>query len=280
MRRFGTLALMLATGTFALAQQPVKAPSASGVVPAAGSALPVVQAKAVAPDAKTLAHLVAWEKSMGDVKEFYAEATRTVTDKLRLSKKVYSAPMWLSKPSLLRVDLNLLTGDPKNPKQLQEMFISNGKTFYHYDLVAKERNSASLTGNASSQLLMLQLMAGLTTKEITERFTVKTLLEDENFVYLGILPVMAEDKENFQAMKLTLCGAKFAERAYIPRRIEMEDGKTLDVWDFPDPKVNPKGIEPEKTFKIIDIPKDWADKSYDAPKTTTKPMTRPMTPLK
>ena len=284
MWRFGTLALVLVTGSLAFAQQPgtgnFKAPAAGAVVPAGGNALPMVQPKPTVPDAKTIAHLDAWEKSMGNVKEFYAAATRTVTDTLRKSKKTYEAPMWLSKPNYLRVDLKLIPGDPNAKPQLHEMFVSNGKSFYHYNLAAKERNSASITANANSQLLLLQLMAGLTTKDITSRFTVKTMQENDDFVYLGILPVLAEDKENFQSMVLVLCAKRFGERAYIPRQIIMDDGKTLDTWDFADPKVNPKGIDIKETFKIIDIPKDWADNKLDGPKPTSRGTSRPTTPVK
>jgi hypothetical protein len=60
----------------------------------------------------------------------------------------------------------------------------------------------------------------------------------------------------------------------------MDDGKSLDTWDFADPKVNPKGIKIDETFKVIDIPKDWADNKLDGPKPTSRGSTRPTTPVK
>jgi len=277
MPMFRRLCLGVAAGamtiTSAVAQQPsVKAPQLGApVIPAGGNILPVAApARPIAPDAKTLAHLQAWESGMANVKQYYCLATRTVTEQLRKTPKVQEAQIWLSKPYWLRVDMCVPGKKSNDPGALEQFFLSDDKTFYHVHMLEKQRTTAAINGNSSTQLLVLQLMAGLTAKDVTNRFTVKTDAENENFVRLLIYPVYAEDKENFQVMSLTLFSARVEQKAYIPRQIVIDDGKSQDIWDFPAPMVNPKGMGVE-TFGVPKLPAGFKDNKLDGPKSLAKP---------
>ena len=256
--------------------QPVRAQTVpSGGCPTGGaSALPVSAAHPVAPDAVTMKHLEGWEGAMKSVKTFYASATMTDLDPALKREAKFTAEMWLLKPNLARLDVTkALAKDQKATVADIKMYISTGRMIYEYDGAAKKRTSAALGPNGAGNNLLLDIMSGMSARQITERFTVRTIKQDENFVYLEVKPVFKVDKEEFETLTLVLCGPQFKDRAYIPRRVVLtkQSGQGPNVagpsetWDFPDPKVNPNGIT-EKTFAAFDIPKDWTDERKDLPK--------------
>jgi TIGR03009 family protein len=283
MRRAGFLLTSVLVGSVAVAQQPVtptqplqpvggfQTPTQPQPQPPTqpAGALPVAAPAApVAPDAATLQHLQGWERAMGNVKAFYAAATRSDQEVALKREAQFTVEMWLLKPNMARMDVTkvLPKGQQPTPADMK-MYISTGRTLYLYDGAVRKRTQAALgTGGAGNNLL-LDLMAGMTAKQITERFTVSTLKQDANFVYLEVKPVFRADKEEFEKLVLVLCGPQFQDRAYIPRRIQFtrEGGASTETWDFPDPKVNPKGIA-EATFAPIDLPKGWTDEKLDLPK--------------
>lgn len=258
--------------------QPVKAqtvPTSGGQPSGGASALPVSTAQPAAPDAATMKHLESWEAAMKGVKTFYAAATMVDQDPILKREAKFNAEMWLLKPNYARLDVIKALPKGQAPAMAdQKMYISTGKMIYEYDGAAKKRTSAALGPNGAGNNLLLDIMSGMSAKQITERFTVRTIKQDENFVYLEVKPVYKVDKEEFETLTLVLCGAQFKDRAYIPRRVVLtkQSGQGPNVagpsetWDFADPRVNPNGIG-EKTFVAFDIPKDWTDEKKDLPRT-------------
>lgn len=221
------------------------------------------------PDEKTLKHLAGWEGAMKDVKTYYAAATMTETNTLLKRESKFDVSIWLMTPNLARMDMGKAAAAGKEKSPPDHMIISTGKTLYDYDGTRKTRTSAALGPGGAGNNLLLDLMSGMKAKQVAERFTVSTAKEDDNFVFLEVKPVFAADKEEFETITLVLCGAKFKERAYIPRMVilKRDNGQTTETWDFEDPKVNPKGID-EKTFNPVDIPRDWKDELRVLPRAT------------
>jgi TIGR03009 family protein len=214
-----------------------------GVQP--GGAAPVAVPTPVPPDATTLQHLTNWEAAMKEVKTFYAAATMVDKDVPKKREARFTAQMWLMKPNLARMDQVKELPKGQQPTLAdQKMYISTGRTLYLYDGFEKKRTQAALGPGGAGNNLLLDIMAGMSVKQVTDRFTVKTIKQDENFVYLEVKPVYRVDKEEFDSLTLVLCGAKYQDRAYIPRMIVLNKagGEQTETWDFPDPKVNPNGI--------------------------------------
>jgi TIGR03009 family protein len=286
MRRAGfVLASLVSVGSMAFGQQtqpplqpvggfggqPVKAQTvpAGGATPTGGAnALPVSSTQPGVADAATLKHLEGWEGAMKGVKTFYAAATMKDQHLGMKREADFTAEMWLLKPNLARMDVVKAVPKGQQPTAADmKMYISTGKTIYVYDGAQKKRTQAALGPGGAGNNLLLDIMSGMSAKQVGERFAVRTTKQDANFVYLEVKPVYKVDKEEFETLTLVLCGPQFQQRAYIPRRVVLakQDGQT-ETWDFPDPKVNPDGIK-EPTFTPIDLPKGWTDEKQELPRT-------------
>lgn len=253
--------------------KPPTTPGGGGVLPTGGqlpvTTPPAVKAPAVPPatDEKTTKHLQGWEAAMKEVRTYYAKATMTESDPVMKREAKFDVSIWLMTPTLARMDMAKPPAAGKDPGPAEKMIISDSKTIYEYDLGRKTRTRAALGPGGAGNNLLLDLMSGMKAKQVTDRFTVTTAKEDDNFIFLEVKPFYAQDKEEFETLTLVLCGPKFGGRAYIPRMVILKrnDGRTTETWDFPDPKVNPKGID-EKTFNPVDIPRDWKDDLRVLPK--------------
>jgi TIGR03009 family protein len=206
-------------------------------------------------------HLEGWEAAMKTVDTYYAAATMTEANTALKRDTKFNVSVWLMKPNLARMDMGKPPAtNAKEAPAPDKMIISNGKSIYEYDGPRKVRTSAALGPNGAGNNLLLELMSGPSAKALANRFTIITNKEDENFVILEVKPVFPNDKEEFDTLTIALCGAKFRERAYIPRMVVMkrDGGQTTETWDFEDPKVNPKGID-ATTFTPVPIPVGWKD---------------------
>ncbi len=263
------------TPTAPTAPPPQTRPTTPGVVPVAGQlpSDPPVKAAPPAPtppDAKTASHLDGWETAMKKVETYYAAATMTEANTLKKQDTKFDVSVWLLTPNMARMDMAKAAPQGKDPNPPDKMIISTGKTIYEYDGVRKVRTSAQLGPGGAGNNLLLELMTGPSAKGLAGRFTITTGKEDENFVFLEVKPVFAVDKEEFETLTVVLCGAKFKDRAYIPRMVilKRDAGQTVETWDFPDPKVNPKGIT-AATFNPVEVPKGWKDEMRVIPRGAT-----------
>jgi TIGR03009 family protein len=288
MRRAGfVLASVLSAAPLALAQQPPQPPQTplqpvggfggqpggGAKPPTGGAALPVSAAK---PDEATLKHLEGWEAAMKGVKTFYAAATMVDRDPGLRREVQFTAALYLMKPNLVRMDVTKALPKGQQPAAAdQKMYISTGKMLYEYDGAQRKRTSAALGPNGAGGNLLLDIMSGMSAKQVADRFKVSTIKQDDNYVFLEVRPIYQVDKEEFESLTLVLCGAKFGARAYIPRRVVMtkQAGQKLgeagpsETWDFEDPIVNPaKGIT-EEIFAPVKLPDGWKDESREAPRT-------------
>jgi TIGR03009 family protein len=259
MRRAGfVLASVLSAAPLALAQQqpPLQPVGGFGGQPAGGGAKPTggtspgaaVPASIPKPDEATMKHLDGWEGAMKNVKTFFADAT-LVDREVALKREVqFTARLYLSKPNLVRMDVTKVLPKGQPPTLADsKMYISTGKMLYEYDGAAKKRRSAPIGPNGAGGNLLLDIMSGMSAKQVTDRFQVGTIKQDADYVYLEVKPVFQVDKEEFESLQLILCGAKFGGRAYIPRRVILTKagGQQTETWDFDDPRVNPDGFKPE-----------------------------------
>ncbi len=299
MRRFLTcLPLFALAMPIAVAQQQVgpngvKAPTLGQPLLQTGSTeLPNVS-RPKAPDQVTLTHLRGWEAAMKEVKTYYSEATLTTKDTATEREKTYVAKMWLLKPNLARIDIEVPPAKPGAAPDLETMVISNGKMMFHYDVLSRLRKSFNLGPNGTGNNVLMELMVGMSVEQLTNRFEVSTLGSDGNFIQLKILPFHPEDKEDFTSITMYLCDPKFKDRAYVPRQVVINGSLTSydgnkqkqEIWDFPDPKVNPRGKNnqegiTEAFFKPVPVPLGWKDEYVDRQRNTPAPAPGPRQPGK
>lgn len=274
MRRAGfALASFLAAST-AAAQSPVPGAPQPPVARPVGQPQPPAPQPAPAPaapvDAVTLAHLKGWEKAMADVKTFAVKATMTLTDKATERSETFTGDIWCMAPN--RTRLNLVKQVPPTVKSNGEEFtayICNGKLVYYYDGAAKTVTVAKLGPNGAGNNLLLDIMAGMTAQNALARFDIRALKPNQPndpYVYLELKPKFKEDAGEFEVMQLILIPPTVAGRAYLPRRVKVTKpgGQKVEMWDFPDPQVNPNGIE-EKHFLGVKPPDGWKVQQADLP---------------
>lgn len=211
---------------------------------------------------------------MSGMKTFAVKAEMTVKDKATDRSEKFTGDIWCMAPNLTR--LNLVKQLPPNVKATGEefmAFICNGKVVYHYDGAAKTVTVAKIGPNGAGNNLLLDLMGGMTAKNAAARFDIqalKPLDPKDPYIYLELKPRWKEDKSEFESMQLILIPPSVGDRAYLPRRVKVfkPGGQKLEEWDFPDPKVNPKGIEAEH-FQGVKPPADWKVQQADLPQSPT-----------
>jgi len=286
MRRAGFALASFLTTSLALAQPPVPgAPQPPVARPVGQPQPPAPQPAPAAPvDAVTMAHLKGWEKAMADVKTFAVKATMTLTDKATERSEKFTGDIWCMAPN--RTRLNLVKELPPNVKPTGEEFtayICNGKLGYYYDGAAKTVTVAKLGPNGAGNNLLLDIMAGMTAENALARFDIRAMKPNDpkdQYLYLELKPKFKEDAGEFEVMQLILIPPTVpGGRAYLPRRVKVTKpgGQKIEMWDFPDPQVNPKGIE-EKDFLGVKPPAGWKVQQVDVP--TAQPPKASVAPVK
>jgi len=128
---------------------------------------------------------------------------------------------------------------------------------------------AKLGPNGAGNNLLLDIMAGMTAENALARFDIRAMKPNDpkdQYLYLELKPKFKGDAGEFEVMQLILIPPSVAGRAYLPRRVKVTKpgGQKIETWDFPDPQVNPKGIE-EKHFLGVKPPDGWKVQQADLP---------------
>ncbi len=229
-----------------------------------------------APDPKLVGHLNGWEAAMKGVEKFAVKATMVKKDLISKRESNFTGDIWCMKGGLARLSIYKTVGKDEKPNPADFMaYICNGEMLYEYDGGAKVVTTVALGKQGAGNNLLLDLMSGMTAKTALERFDLKLLKTDENYVYIEAKPRTAEDKAEFETMTLVLCDANKKGRAYIPRMVVLRkaNGQWTETWDFPDPKVNPEEVQRQdfEPLKLDKLPPGWRVQKADAPKNLPVP---------
>lgn len=229
-----------------------------------------------APDPKLIGHLNGWEAAMKGVEKFAVKATMVKKDLISKRESNFTGDIWCMKGGFARLSIFKTVGKDEKPNPADFMaYICNGEMLYEYDGGAKVVTTVALGKQGAGNNLLLDLMSGMTAKTALERFDLKLLKVEKPYVYIEAKPKTAEDKAEFETMTLVLCDSEVKGRAYIPRMVILRkaNGQWTESWDFPDPKVNPDGIERKdfEPMKVADLPAGWRVQKADAPKNLPVP---------
>jgi TIGR03009 family protein len=264
-RFFSASAVMMILAGFVQAQTaPIPQPQAPVAgLPAAPAARPVV-------DPKVIKHLQGWEATMKGYSTFAVTANLTKKDLTTKRDSKFTADIWCMKPNLARMSLKkqLAPDEKANPNDMMA-YICTGTGIYQYDGAQKKLTTIPLGKNTSGNVLLLDLMGGMTARDALARFDFTLLKEDASYIYLEVKPVLLQDKEEFQTMTMVLCNPENpATRGleYVPRMVILRqaNGQQEEVWDFPKPIMNPKEITKEH-FVPQHPGKDWTIENIKPP---------------
>lgn len=246
-------------------------------VPPGAAVPPPIPAAVAAPNQKLDAHLAAWERTMGDLKNFRFELNLERKDPAATGvfkdTKKYTGVVLCMKPTFARLRLDY-EGDPKD----FEAFICNGKAVYAYNGLQKtitEHKMPDPKQNAGSGNLILDFMTGMKAADFKSRFAIEIKKEDDYYIYLDIKPILGKDKQEFQQLRLALYGPKVKEFAYLPAEVFMvKPNNESEHWKLKKPQKNLPGID-AKVFQYENVP---GFRFQRAPEEKAVPPVRPGVP--
>jgi len=259
MKRWILAAAWAGCATTLLAQAPPAGPTPPAVAPAPAPA----PAQAAAIDPVLWQHLVNWETVMKGASSFYCVGTKTkeVLVGARKGKQSYKTDIMCQMPSKARMNVTALAapGQNSDPNDYAA-YIATKSLILEYDGNDKRLIETRLPPGSYKGMLLLDFLSGaITAKAAVERFDIKFLGEDANYLHLELKPKTPEDLADFEKMTLVLFRNLPGQPAYLPRQvvINRNKGQELELWDFPKPAINVNGIK-ESFFDPVAIPdKAW-----------------------
>jgi TIGR03009 family protein len=246
------LAITLVGATVAPAQQPPATPTA--------------------PDqSKLLPHLEKWEKTMAGLDSLVIECRRT--DK---SATFGRTDLLIGKAFFMKDKSDIFAliqmermdkADPtkKDKSGYYERLVCNPTAFYQYEAAEKKIKFLQLPprkAGAATDDNLLAFLFGMSAKQATERYKLKLVKEDKDYVYVEVLPMRTEDKVDFEMARICL-----DRDTYLPRQLWFRQNNGDEVtWDLPSITKNAK-ID-RKYFEKPELPKGW---TFDEIKKEPKP---------
>ncbi len=245
MRTFSTIGLLVG-GSIALAQTPGQPAVNLTPIGQQPPAAPVM----LNPQANRLhALLLQWEQKMKTVTALKADVTRTETDAISKSTKVWKGQAKFLRPdrASLRVDLTA-----SNPPQY-EHYIYTGAYLYEYAPLTKKLRIHELAPQPGQMVddNFLNFVFAMKAQEALNRYDLTLLKEDENYVYISDVPKFPADRQDFTQARLALWAKNF-----LPREVRFEspnkDTVQWDIWP-----IDPAAKLTSADFAPPQPPKDW-----------------------
>jgi TIGR03009 family protein len=147
----------------------------------------------------------------------------------------------------------LVKADPP----VYERFICNPTACYEYVPQEKKirfRQIPAGKGGKGADDNLLSFLFNTNAKKAMERYKLKLVKEDENYVYVEVLPTIPADKVDFQVA--TVC---LDRDTFLPRQLRFrQNNGDVVVWDLPSIEKNKK-LE-RKMFDKPDLPLENGEK--------------------
>ncbi len=216
--------------------------------------LPPAAAPAAAPQPalsqELWQHLVNWEAVMKGAKNFYCEGKKIQETKVgaRKGRKESRTEIRCQMPSKARMVLSAIPGpgEKADPNDF-DLYIATSDLILEYDGNNKRLIETRLPPGSMKGMLLLDFISGaITARAAAERFDIKLLKEDANYLYLELKPRKPEDLGDFESMVLVLFRNVEGQPAYLPRQVVVMRNKNQEeeTWDFPRPAINVQGFGP------------------------------------
>jgi len=251
MRAVGkALAGLMLVAVAAQAQQPANTP---GVSPGATTApvLPPGGATLPAADPVLDKHLLGWEKEMQAATNFYADFDLTMIEATFKREQKYKGSVLCAKPNFAR-----LRKDNASNSLDYEAYICNGRAIYEYRGLEKTITEHKLPpGGGTGDNLMLDFLSGMKAEDAKRRFKITLFKEDQHYIYLDIVPLLARDQQDFRQVRFALFGPNVPapHRAYLPVQVYLvKPNGDAETWAFKGQKVGVAGVD-QKVFEYVPI---------------------------
>ena len=219
--------------------------------PPAGPAPPATAPAAAPREALSPAlwqHLVNWETVMKGASNFYCEGKKISETKVgvRKGKREMRTEIRCQMPSKARMVLSAIPGpgEKADPNDF-DLYIATSNLILEYDGNNKRLTETKLPPGGNKGMLLLDFISGaITARAAAERFDIRLLKEDANYLYLELKPRTAQDLGDFESMVLVLFRNVEGQPAYLPRQVVVMRNKNQEeeTWDFPRPAINVQGF--------------------------------------
>jgi TIGR03009 family protein len=217
-------------------------------------------------DPKLNGLLKEWENKMRKVDRFMVDCKRVETDELKGKSRNYKGQARYLKPNFALLDL---TNVEKEEASDRELMVSNGDKLYEFKIRDKLVMVHDMPKNGgANDSTFLNFLLGLDASEVQKRYdlTLKKANEGEGYIYIGILPKLPGDKQEFKEAELVLYSQWIADIqpknparadwAFLPARLWFRaPNGNQSTWTFEnyDLKANLKA----ESFIPPQWPKDW-----------------------
>jgi TIGR03009 family protein len=206
------------------------APVAAQVQPGQGQ-----PAQQPTPEQKLDNYLLRWEQEMTRVQTLMAQLARTETDTTFNQKKKYvgSAQYMKSGSGPGALNMAMLVMYEEGKQDFAEKYVCTGTYLYVWHVPTKEVRIHKLPPPQPGQVgndSFLHFLFGMRAADAKQRYDLKLLGEDQNYIYIEVQPRLPQDKADFKVAQIVL----FRD-TYLPRQLKFQhaNGGSVTEWDIP-----------------------------------------------
>jgi TIGR03009 family protein len=221
--------------------------------------------QAPADDPRLTNYLKRWEQEMSRIQTLAAQLNRTEKDTTfnTTQKFVGYAQYMKSGTGPTAVNLATLEMRPENKRdEIYEKFVITPAFLYQFQPSKKEIQAFALPKPKEGQVgedNFLTFLFGMKAEEARKRYDLKLTNEDQNYIYVTILPRNPQDKADFSKAQIVL-----NRDTFLPRRLWFEASNGSETtWDIPairsGVQVNRQEFDaptPPAGWKLIQMPKN------------------------
>jgi TIGR03009 family protein len=215
-----------------------------------------------------------WEKAMGEVKTLVIECKRWDKKENFGTDRFEGKAFFMKDKDDIFIFLQMEKMDRKDPKQKDksgyyERYVCNPTACYEYVPQEKKIRYRQLpAGKKGADDNLLSFLFNTNAKKAAERYRLKLLKADKDYVYVEVVPTLPADKVDFTAARICL-----DRDTFLPRQLVFRQPNGDEVtWDLPTVTKNAK-LE-RKIFDKPELPtKDW--KYEEMPKEPEPRVVRP-----
>jgi TIGR03009 family protein len=201
-----------------------------------------------------------WEQRMSGVDSIICQCSREEKSKTSGFKKLYEGEARYLKPNFVALRM-IQKGNP----QIYDLYISTGTYLYEYRPQTKALRIHTLEKQANFQNNFLTFLFGMSATDAKKKFDLNLSKEDDNWIYIDILPRFDEDKREFSRAQMVLY-----TKTMLPRRLWFQGANGDEItWDIPSIDTTTKISE--KAFHPPPAPEGWTVDRVPAAGTNPQP---------
>jgi len=270
----GLCLFVVASHAAAQQQQPSLNPAGQGGPPVVGR--PVVQqgaapAAPLNPADRLDALLIQWEQKMKSISSLEADVTRLEVDATSKTQKFMQG-----KAKFLRPDRGSLVLQRSDNPQIYENFVYTGTYLHQYNPQTKKLLIHELPprvpGREFADNNFFGFLIGMKASEAKDRYGLRLVKEDDNYLYVMIEAKTSADLTEFTAARMVLW-----KNTMLPRQLEFEaPNKDVTRWDLP--RIDVAAKLTANDFVPPSVPRDWITQKVPRQSPGVNPVSPPGNP--